>query len=86
MPNKPREASRIPRVTVLLGVAGVIVAGRGGHTLKVAGNSREQPAMDSRYLIRGQGAQERIMPILVMWAVPAVIVIGGVGYWLVHMH
>ena len=30
--------------------------------------------------------EERIMPILVMWAVPAVIVIGGVGYWLVHMH
>jgi hypothetical protein len=26
------------------------------------------------------------MPVLVMWAVPAVIVIGGVGYWLVHMH
>ena len=27
-----------------------------------------------------------IMPVLIMWAVPAVIVIGGVGYWLVHMH
>jgi hypothetical protein len=38
-----------------------------------------------RFLIEGK-RQERIMPVLVMWAVPAVIVIGGVGYWLVHMH
>jgi cytochrome c-type biogenesis protein CcmH/NrfF len=26
------------------------------------------------------------MPVLLLWAVPAVIVIGGAGYWLVHMH
>jgi len=26
------------------------------------------------------------MPVLVLWAVPAVIVIGGATYWLVHMH
>jgi len=30
--------------------------------------------------------EERIMPVLVLWAVPAVIVIGGATYWLVHMH
>jgi len=30
--------------------------------------------------------EERIMPVLLLWAVPAVIVIGGAGYWLVHMH
>jgi hypothetical protein len=41
--------------------------------------------MRPRLLIEGK-REERIMPILVMWAVPAVIVIGGVGYWLVHMH
>jgi hypothetical protein len=34
----------------------------------------------------GKEQQESVMPVLVMWAVPAVIVIGGVGYWLVHMH
>jgi hypothetical protein len=30
--------------------------------------------------------EERIMPVLLLWAVPAVIVIGGAGYWLVHLH
>jgi hypothetical protein len=30
--------------------------------------------------------EETIMPVLLIWAVPAVIVIGGAGYWLVHMH
>jgi hypothetical protein len=30
--------------------------------------------------------EERIMPLLLLWAVPAVIVVGGAGYWLVHMH
>jgi len=42
---------------------------------------------DNAEALFGEGKrEERIMPILVMWAVPAVIVIGGVGYWLVHMH
>lgn len=26
------------------------------------------------------------MPVLILWAVPAVLVVGGVGYWIVHMH
>ena len=30
--------------------------------------------------------EERTMPVLLLWAVPAVIVIGGAGYWIVHMH
>jgi len=29
---------------------------------------------------------EEKMPVLILWAVPAVLVVGGVGYWLVHMH
>jgi hypothetical protein len=48
-------------------------------------NDREPRAMPLRLFFEGK-REERIMPILVMWAVPAVIVIGGVGYWLVHMH
>jgi hypothetical protein len=32
------------------------------------------------------GKEERTMPLLLLWAVPAVIVIGGAGYWLVHVH
>jgi hypothetical protein len=27
-----------------------------------------------------------VLPVFVLWAVPAVIVIGGATYWLVHMH
>jgi hypothetical protein len=30
--------------------------------------------------------EERIMPVLLMWAVPAVIVIGGASYWFLHLH
>ena len=30
--------------------------------------------------------EERAMPILLLWAVPAVIFVGGVGYFLVHAH
>jgi len=26
------------------------------------------------------------MPVLILWAVPAVLIVGGVGYFLVHMH
>lgn len=29
---------------------------------------------------------EEQMPVLILWAVPTVLVVGGVGYWLVHMH
>ena len=52
-----------------------------GTRFPPAGTTASGPS----FLIEGK-RQERIMPVLVMWAVPAVIVIGGVGYWLVHMH
>jgi hypothetical protein len=49
--------------------------------------NREQSAPPGRFLSEGKRQrEERTMPILVMWAVPAVIVIGGVRYWIVHMH
>jgi hypothetical protein len=32
---------------------------------------------------RGQ-REERVMPVLILWAVPAVIFVGGVGYFLIH--
>jgi hypothetical protein len=35
------------------------------------------------FFLRGQKAMESVMPVL-LWAVPAVIFIGGVGYFLVH--
>jgi len=33
-----------------------------------------------------RNSRRYIMPVLLLWAVPAVIVVGGAGYWLVHMH
>jgi len=30
--------------------------------------------------------EKLIMPVLILWAVPAVIIVGGVGYFLVHVH
>jgi hypothetical protein len=44
---------------------------------------REQVAMGARYMSR---ANERRgpMPVLLLWGIPAVIFVGGVGYFLVH--
>ena len=50
---------------------------------KRPGNNRQWKRVLS---FEGKDQQESVMPVLVMWAVPAVIVVGGVGYWLVHMH
>ena len=34
----------------------------------------------------GAFEMEVTMPVLLLWAVPAIIVIGGGGYWLLHLH
>lgn len=31
-------------------------------------------------------SEEETMPVILLWAIPAVIVIGGGGYWLMHLH
>lgn len=46
--------------------------------------NREQVAICR--IIDVQETEETNMPVLLLWAVPAVIVIGGAGYWLVHLH
>jgi hypothetical protein len=54
---------------------------------QIAKAGREQLAIRRRFLSEGRTraeAEESAMPVLIMWAVPAVIVIGGVGYFLVH--
>ena len=28
--------------------------------------------------------EERTMPVLLLWAVPAIVVVGGVGYYVLH--
>jgi hypothetical protein len=30
--------------------------------------------------------EEEHMPVILLWAIPTIIVIGGGGYWLMHLH
>jgi hypothetical protein len=30
--------------------------------------------------------REQAMPVIFLWGIPALIVIGGGAYWLVHLH
>jgi hypothetical protein len=30
--------------------------------------------------------EENSMPVFILWAIPAVIILGGGAYWIVHMH
>jgi hypothetical protein len=41
---------------------------------------REQVASLRRFLVAGN-EEEAHMPVLLLWAVPTVIVVGGVGYY-----
>ena len=34
------------------------------------------------HVTRGENA----MPVFILWAIPAVIVIGGGAYWIAHLH
>jgi hypothetical protein len=43
------------------------------------GNKWQSAALSCRGL-----QEESVMPVLLLWAVPAVIFVGGVGYFLVH--
>jgi hypothetical protein len=46
---------------------------------RFSGTSGNGCALDCR----GQ-REEGVMPVLILWAVPAVIFVGGVGYFLIH--
>jgi hypothetical protein len=87
--------AEIARVKATVRLRGTTFWARKVETLKMGGGTSSQgPAKPTgnnwqwtRVLsFEGNDQQESVMPVLVMWAVPAVIVIGGVGYWLVHMH
>jgi hypothetical protein len=59
----------------------------GRHAAAIAGFSRFQHGNKWQCCrLFPVQTEERIMPVLLLWAVPAVIVIGGVGYWMVHLH
>ena len=58
------------------------------HAAMIASLSRFQIGNKWQFdpLFLRPSTEERDMPLLLIWAVPAVIVIGGAGYWLVHLH
>jgi hypothetical protein len=39
-----------------------------------------------RYFGRLDVAKENTMPVLLLWGIPALILVGGGGYWLMHLH
>jgi hypothetical protein len=50
------------------------------------GNSRrEQVAIDLRLSMRAANEEEGYMPVLLLWAIPTVIVVGGVGYYFLRV-
>jgi len=46
---------------------------------------REQVAIGLRLPSRAANEEEAYMPVLLLWAVPTVIVIGGVGYYFLRV-
>jgi hypothetical protein len=34
----------------------------------------------------GLELEEEIMPVILLWGIPTLLVVGGGAYWLVHMH
>jgi hypothetical protein len=36
-------------------------------------------------VLSSQFLEEEHMPVILLWAIPTVIVIGGGGYWLMHL-
>ncbi len=51
----------------------------GQYNTRLARNSRHRA-----YVCSSWATEEWNMPVLLLWAVPAVIVVGGVGYYLVR--
>jgi hypothetical protein len=45
-----------------------------------------KPASASRVCYGGNKPEENIMPVILLWGIPALIVIGGGSYWLIHLH
>ena len=31
-------------------------------------------------------AEEEKMPVILLWGIPTLLVVGGGGYWLMHLH
>jgi hypothetical protein len=58
-------------------------AGPGTDLPRLSNAFREQVAMAARYIVVGK-REERTMPVLLLWGIPAVIFVGGVGYFLIH--
>jgi hypothetical protein len=60
---------------------------RGTHTRAASPNRQPWEQVVTSHVVFSAGLlEESIMPVLILWAVPAVIFVGGVGYFLLHAH
>jgi len=58
-----------------------------GKKFPIAGFSRNRNKRIAPALSRGtRKLEEDIMPVIVLWGIPTLIVLAGGGYWLLHMH
>jgi hypothetical protein len=50
--------------------------------------SRNPPELHPRWgVLSSTNLQRRTaMPVFILWAIPAVIVLGGGAYWIMHVH
>lgn len=55
------------------------------HRPKALARSREQ-ASSRPYYLHGQIRRRGTMPVILMWGIPAIIMIGGATYLLVNLH
>jgi hypothetical protein len=44
------------------------------------------PRRLARYIGAAEQLKENTMPVLLLWGIPALILVGGGGYWLMHLH
>ena len=46
------------------------------------------PELNLRYrvLLSTNRQRRTAMPVIILWAIPAVIILGGGAYWITHLH
>jgi hypothetical protein len=47
---------------------------------------REEPSHEPPRFPANCNQRRTAMPVIVLWAIPAVIILGGGAYWIAHLH
>jgi len=75
------DVDRISPEAEITGIAGAERLRRG--TARVPGERRPQLLVIRWAMFE---LEEEIMPVILLWGIPTLLVVGGGAYWLVHMH